>query len=118
MSATPPTELRVVGVRLPRQRLVPRLRERGLAVDRWTLDGEALSAHVGYGPTTVAFEDLTNVVGTYTASDESGDARVFTQKLAQLCAARERCTESWAEARDDDNLVLQDHPINLPATPR
>jgi D-amino-acid dehydrogenase len=28
------------------------------------------------------------VGGTYTASDESGDARVFTQKLAQLCAAR------------------------------
>ena len=28
------------------------------------------------------------VGGTYTASDESGDARVFTQKLAVLCAAR------------------------------
>jgi len=26
--------------------------------------------------------------GTYTPSDESGDARVFTQKLAALCAAR------------------------------
>ena len=26
--------------------------------------------------------------GTYTPSDESGDARVFTQKLAQLCAQR------------------------------
>lgn len=26
--------------------------------------------------------------GTYTPSDESGDARVFTQKLARLCAAR------------------------------
>jgi D-amino-acid dehydrogenase len=28
------------------------------------------------------------VGGTYTASDESGDARVFTQALAQQCAAR------------------------------
>lgn len=28
------------------------------------------------------------VGGTYTDSDESGDARVFTQKLAELCAAR------------------------------
>jgi D-amino-acid dehydrogenase len=28
------------------------------------------------------------VGGTYTASDESGDARVFTQQLAELCAAR------------------------------
>jgi D-amino-acid dehydrogenase len=28
------------------------------------------------------------VGGTYTASDESGDARIFTQQLAQRCAAR------------------------------
>jgi D-amino-acid dehydrogenase len=36
-----------------------------------------------------AFRNFDNVVGgTYTASDESGDARVFTQKLARLCAAR------------------------------
>ena len=28
------------------------------------------------------------VGGTYTASDESGDARVFTQELAKLCAAK------------------------------
>ena len=42
------------------------LESRGLAMDRWTLDGEACATHVGYGPSTVAFEDLTNVVGTYT----------------------------------------------------
>jgi D-amino-acid dehydrogenase len=28
------------------------------------------------------------VGGTYTGSDESGDARAFTQKLTVLCAAR------------------------------
>ncbi|MBP2218005.1 ArgE/DapE family deacylase [Arthrobacter sp. CAN_C5] len=42
------------------------MESRGLSMDRWQLDEETLSAHVGYGPTTVAFEDLTNVVGTYT----------------------------------------------------
>ncbi|MEG9247190.1 ArgE/DapE family deacylase [Arthrobacter sp. Soc17.1.1.1] len=42
------------------------LQERGLEMDRWQLEEESLSGHVGYGPTTVAFEDLTNVVGTYT----------------------------------------------------
>lgn len=41
------------------------MQERGLATERWQLDEETLSAHVGYGPTTVAFADLTNVVGTY-----------------------------------------------------
>jgi D-amino-acid dehydrogenase len=36
-----------------------------------------------------AFRNFERIVGgTYTPSDESGDARVFTQKLAALCAAR------------------------------
>ena len=36
-----------------------------------------------------AFRNFDRIVGgTYTASDESGDARLFTQKLAQLCASR------------------------------
>ena len=36
-----------------------------------------------------AFRNYERIVGgTYTASDESGDARVFTQQLAALCAAR------------------------------
>jgi len=36
-----------------------------------------------------AFRNFDNIVGgTYTASDESGDARVFTQALAKRCAAR------------------------------
>ncbi len=36
-----------------------------------------------------AFRHFDGIVGgTYTASDESGDARVFTQQLARLCAAR------------------------------
>src|SRR3954468_20798478 len=36
-----------------------------------------------------AFRNFDGIVGgTYTASDESGDARVFTQQLAQRCAER------------------------------
>lgn len=36
-----------------------------------------------------AFARFDRIIGgTYTASDESGDARVFTQKLAALCAER------------------------------
>lgn len=36
-----------------------------------------------------AFRNFDRIVGgTYTSTDESGDARVFTQKLAQLCAAK------------------------------
>ena len=36
-----------------------------------------------------AFRNFDDIVGgTYTSTDESGDARVFTQELARLCAAR------------------------------
>lgn len=52
-------------------------------VDRKVVSREELFA---IEPAFRNFDDI--VGGTYTASDESGDARVFTQKLAGLCAAR------------------------------
>lgn len=53
------------------------LQSRGFTMDRWMLDGEALASHVGYGPSTVAFEDLTNVVGTYTPPEENGRSLIL-----------------------------------------
>jgi len=52
-------------------------------VDRRVLDRDAVLA---VEPALRRFGGIHG--GTYTPSDESGDARVFTQKLAQLCAAR------------------------------
>ncbi len=52
-------------------------------VDRRVLDRAQVLA---VEPALGRFEGL--VGGTYTPSDESGDARVFTQALARLCAAR------------------------------
>jgi D-amino-acid dehydrogenase len=52
-------------------------------VDRKVVSREELFA---IEPAFRNFDDI--VGGTYTSTDESGDARVFTQKLAQLCAAR------------------------------
>jgi len=57
------------------------MREHG--VDRRVLDRDAVLA---VEPALKRFGGIHG--GTYTPSDESGDARVFTQKLAQLCAAR------------------------------
>ncbi|HZN48391.1 MAG TPA: FAD-dependent oxidoreductase, partial [Ramlibacter sp.] len=81
--------------------------ERGIAhyfTDQASLDGAAQAAQLmqKYGvqrkvmtrdellTIEPAFRSFAHriVGGTYTASDESGDARVFTQKLAGLCAAR------------------------------
>ena len=52
-------------------------------VDRRVLDRDAVLA---VEPALKRFGGIHG--GTYTPSDESGDAHVFTQKLAQLCAAR------------------------------
>jgi len=52
-------------------------------VDRRVLDRDAVLA---VEPALKRFGGIHG--GTFTPSDESGDARVFTQKLAQLCAAR------------------------------
>jgi D-amino-acid dehydrogenase len=52
-------------------------------VDRRILDRDAVLA---VEPALKRFGGIHG--GTFTPSDESGDARVFTQKLAQLCAAR------------------------------
>jgi len=52
-------------------------------VDRRVLDRDAVLA---VEPALKRFGGIHG--GTFTPSDESGDARVFTQKLAQQCAAR------------------------------
>lgn len=80
--------------------------ERGIAhfyTDQAALDGAgeaaALMRRFGVNRKVVSREELLAIEpalrnfdrivgGTYTASDESGDARVFTQQLARLCAAR------------------------------
>lgn len=71
------------------------LESRGLAMDRWTLDGEALATHVGYGPTTVAFEDLTNVVGTYTPPEEKGRSLILNGHIDVVPTGPE---ETWARS--------------------
>jgi D-amino-acid dehydrogenase len=53
-------------------------------VDRRVLDRDGV---LEVEPSLKAFGDRIHG-GTYTPSDESGDARVFTQKLAERCAAR------------------------------
>ncbi|MDI1273550.1 D-amino acid dehydrogenase [Polaromonas sp.] len=56
---------------------------RGFGVDRRVVSSSELFA---IEPAYRSFADQI-VGGTYTASDESGDARVFTQELAQRCEA-------------------------------
>ncbi|MEE2045230.1 ArgE/DapE family deacylase, partial [Nocardiopsis tropica] len=52
--------------------LYAEMERRGFAMDRWELDAAQLSEHVGYGPSTVSYEGVTNVVGTYRPTEHTG----------------------------------------------
>lgn len=51
--------------------------QRGLEMDRWELDPEELSTHEGFGPVTVSYEGVTNVVGTYRPAAEEGRSLIL-----------------------------------------
>lgn len=54
-----------------------RLSALGLDVDRWAIASDELEAHPGYGPSTVDYTGMTNVVGTYTPSREAGRSLIL-----------------------------------------
>ncbi|MEB4614606.1 ArgE/DapE family deacylase [Leucobacter sp. M11] len=49
-----------------------RLRGLGLDVDRWSIGSPELEAHPGYGPATVDYGTMTNVVGTAIPAQDTG----------------------------------------------
>lgn len=53
------------------------MEERGLAMDRWTLDIAELSTHPGFGPVTVSYENTDNVVGTYEPTHSRGRSLIL-----------------------------------------
>ncbi|GGA69983.1 acetylornithine deacetylase [Pseudoclavibacter endophyticus] len=54
-----------------------RLRALDLEVDRWTLASPDLEKHPGYGPPTVDYNVMTNVVGTYRPAQERGNSLIL-----------------------------------------
>jgi len=51
--------------------------DRGLAVDRWRIDVEALKDHPGFAPVAVSYDDAYNVVGTYQPDKNSGRSLIL-----------------------------------------
>ena len=49
----------------------------GLEIDRWTIGSPELEAHPGYGPSTVDYSRMTNVVGTYTPERVEGRSLIL-----------------------------------------
>lgn len=53
------------------------MQARGLGMDRWPIDSPALRDHIGYGPATVSYENVDNVVGTYTPRTVRGRSLIL-----------------------------------------
>lgn len=62
----------------PAQDLIEaRLRALGVDIDRWTIASPELAAHPGYGPPTVDYTQMTNVVGTYEPAQNLGKSLIL-----------------------------------------
>lgn len=53
------------------------MRKRGMAMDRWRVDIEAIKNHPGFGPVTVSYENAFNVVGTYRPEQQEGRSLIL-----------------------------------------
>ena len=73
-------------IRLPSQRgqehtaqefLYEAMRERGLALDRWSIDVEAIRDHPGFSPVTVSYDNAVNVVGIHRPAEATGRSLIL-----------------------------------------
>jgi acetylornithine deacetylase len=53
------------------------LRDRGLAVDRWTIDVDAIKDHPGFSPVVVSYDNAVNVVGSHRPRDIKGRSLIL-----------------------------------------
>ncbi|HZZ02707.1 ArgE/DapE family deacylase, partial [Paraburkholderia sp.] len=53
------------------------MRSRGLAMDRWRVDIDAIKDHPGFGPVTVSYENAYNVVGSYRPATQTGRSLIL-----------------------------------------
>ncbi|TJY69549.1 ArgE/DapE family deacylase [Arthrobacter sp. CAU 1506] len=76
--------------------------ERGLDMDRWQLDPEELATHEGFGPVTVSYEDVTNVVGTYLPAAEAGRSLILN---GHVDVVPEGPAEHWSRSPWDAPII-------------
>ena len=78
------------------------MEERGLAMDRWTLDVDALSSHPGFGPVTVSYAEADNVVGTYEPAGSGGRSLILNGHVDVVPTGP---LENWSRSPWDPAVV-------------
>ncbi|MFE4543534.1 ArgE/DapE family deacylase [Arthrobacter sp. NPDC056727] len=76
--------------------------QRGLEMDRWELDPGELSTHEGFGPVTVSYEGVTNVVGTYRPAAEEGRSLILN---GHVDVVPEGPYDAWARSPWDAPII-------------
>ncbi|MFD1213674.1 ArgE/DapE family deacylase [Arthrobacter sp. GCM10027362] len=75
---------------------------RGLEMDRWELDPAELATHEGFGPVTVPYADMTNVVGTYRPAAERGRSLILN---GHVDVVPEGPAEAWSRSPWDAPII-------------
>jgi acetylornithine deacetylase len=76
--------------------------QRGLEMDRWELDPEELASHEGFGPVTVSYEGVTNVVGTYRPATGEGRSLILN---GHVDVVPEGPYEAWSRSPWDAPII-------------
>ncbi|WP_231446531.1 ArgE/DapE family deacylase [Brevibacterium zhoupengii] len=74
----------------------------GLDTDRWAIDSPELKAHPGFGPSTVDYTGMTNVVGTYQPTQDVGKSLILNGHIDVVPQGPE---EKWSRSPWDAEVA-------------
>lgn len=87
----------------PAQNLIEsHLHRLGLDIDRWAIDSPELRAHPGFGPSTVDYAGMTNVVGTYQPTRDVGKSLILNGHIDVVPQGPE---EKWSRSPWDAEVA-------------
>ncbi|MGO2648560.1 MAG: ArgE/DapE family deacylase, partial [Brevibacterium aurantiacum] len=87
----------------PAQNLIEsHLHRLGLNIDRWAIDSPELRAHPGFGPSTVDYAGMTNVVGTYQPTRDVGKSLILNGHIDVVPQGPE---EKWSRSPWDAEVA-------------
>ena len=78
------------------------MQARGLSMDRWPIDSPALRDHIGFGPVTVSYENVDNVVGTYTPRHHRGRSLILNGHVDVVPTGPH---DAWARSPWDAKII-------------
>jgi acetylornithine deacetylase len=76
--------------------------ERALSMDRWNIDPDQINHHPGGSPIAISYENVSNVVGTYTPTTHAGRSLILNGHVDVVPTGPEN---SWSRSPWDAQVV-------------